>query len=410
MKTRKSFSIKYSIFIMSLFSVLSGLTGCKTLKENKQSVTTSGNFEIDCLVEENLSWAWFTNGGSPGGKIASPYFSIKNNGKPVSIDGNKSRSFFWQAWFLKDAPKTTILAGSQSMYLITEENGKTKVTPVNEQDNNFGKIQWLDCENGQPGKRIEINNSNAPREQRFLSGGQYLFINTKVVLDVQTLKSYQIDVNSSELVTRMDEYNPFDSRAVAMSPDKSQMVLIGTRRNPISRLSEYALIAIDIKENKAYAVPFDRTETRFSTIWDASAEWVNSYFYWVTNADGKQILQKRRLEATPFWVGRWTIYPPDDIIQNYRLVPVRKVIVKSFVDFVKLIYPSVEIETKEQSSQTINYLTINNAKLGLYFNSDNQTLSLESDNKELLKDIGEKFNQELKKGRFQNNFGKFEVD
>ncbi|TKT88898.1 hypothetical protein [Dyadobacter frigoris] len=361
-------------------------------------------------MEESLSWAWFTNGGSPGGKIASSYFSIRNNGKPVSINGDKGSSYFWQAWFLKDAPKTTILAGSQSMYLITEENGKSKIVPVNEQDNNFGKIQWLDSENGQPGKQREIYNADASNTPGYLSGGQFLFINTKVVLDIQTLKSYQTDVNSSELVTQLDDYNPFDSRAVAMSPDKSQLVLIGTRRNPVSHLSQYALITIDFVKNKAYAVPFDRTETRFSTIWDASSEWVNTYFHWITNANGSEILQKRWLELSPYWIGRWTIYPPDNIIQNYQLVPVRKDIVKSLVDFVKLKYPPVEIETREQSPQTINYLTINKSRLGLYFNSANQTLSLESENKELLKEIGEKFDHELRKGRFQNDFGKFEVD
>lgn len=410
MKIEKSFLIQFPIVIMSILSVFCGLTGCKSIKKKQQSVTVSGNFEIDCLVEEKFSWAWFTNGGSPGGKIASSYFSIKNNGKSVSINDNKGGSYFWQAWFLKDAPKTTILAGSQSMYLITEENGKAKVLPVNEQDNNFGKIQWLDSENGQPGKRVEIYNANSSNEPRYLSGGQFLFINTKVVLNVQTLKSYSIDVNSSELVTQLDEYNPFDSRAVAMSPDKSQLVLIGTRRNPVSRLSEYALVSIDFVKNKAYAVPFDRTETRFSTIWDASSEWVNSYFHWVVNTSGKQVLQKRRLEVLPYWVGRWTLYPPDDVIQNYQLVPVKKDIIKSFVDFVRIIYPSVQIESKEQSPQTINYLTINNYKLGLYFNSDNQTLSLVSENKELLKDIGAKFDQALRLGRFQNDFERFEVD
>ncbi|WP_159467377.1 hypothetical protein [Dyadobacter sp. 3J3] len=39
-----------------------------------------------------------------------------------------------------------------------------------------------------------------------------------------------------------------------------------------------------------------------------------------------------------------------------------------------------------------------------------QILSFESENEELLKEIGEKFDRELKKGRFQNDFGKFEVD
>ena len=139
-------------------------------------------------------------------------------------------------------------------------------------------------------------------------------------------------------------------------------------------------------------------------------EWVDTNFYWFTNADGSQVLQKRKLQIPPFWVGRWTTYPPDNIIQNYQLVPVNKDIVKSFVDFIKLKYPLVEIESQVQSSQTIDYLIINNAKLGLYFNADNQTLSLESDHKEILKEVSEKFDQELRKGRFQKDFGKFEVD
>lgn len=102
---------------MSLLSLLSSTIGCKMMKEKQQSVTMSGNFEIECLMEENLSWACFTNGGSSGGKIASSYFTIKNNGKPVYIHKDNGSSYFGQALFLKDATGTAILAGSQSMYL-----------------------------------------------------------------------------------------------------------------------------------------------------------------------------------------------------------------------------------------------------------------------------------------------------
>lgn len=90
------------------------------------------------------------------------------------------------------------------------------------------------------------------------------------MLDIQTFATYPIDNNSAELVEQLDGFNAFQSEVVGMSPQKTQLVLIGYRRNPSTNGSEYALVAIDILKNEPYAVPFDRTATRFFSVWDAA--------------------------------------------------------------------------------------------------------------------------------------------
>lgn len=70
---------------------------------------------------------------------------------PANLEQNTGLSGVWKAYILKGAPKPTILASSQSLYLKTEENDSIIIRPLNEQNSEFASLQSMDENNGQPG-------------------------------------------------------------------------------------------------------------------------------------------------------------------------------------------------------------------------------------------------------------------
>jgi hypothetical protein len=243
-----------------------------------------------------------------------------------------------------------------------------------------------------------------------LSGGRYLLVNTRMVLDVQTFATYPIDNNSSALVKQLDGFNAFESEVVALSPKKTQLVLIGYRRNPATNVSEYALVAVDIVKNRPYAVPFDRTATQFSSIWDATPTWFATYFDWSTDKEGQEKLQLRQLRQRPYWHGRWARNPGADQPERYELVPALPGIVEPFMACIRQHYQVSDLKTEETDSQIITEFIINGTQQTLYYNKNDKQLTWECKDNALVRTVGEAFDRELAKGKFQDCFGRFDAD
>ena len=321
---------------MKLFGLVS-LFGCKSSKEVNSGSAKDGPFEITWSVISSNSGAWYNNGGNPNAKQYTSYFNLNYNGKPIVIPtGDQQQKDFWQALFLKDAVKPALIAAIHSFYLITEENGEVKVTPLHEQDGDFATYQWLDSDNGQPGEMRRVTLGDDSAEDRFLSGGRFLMVNSRVVLDVQTLDIYPFDLITYELLQQIGNYNAGNSFVAQLSPGKTQMVLIGNRDNPANRmLYQYGLVVIDFKKNTGYAVPFDRTDTRFFSIWDADQKWMNTYFEWTTNDNGDEIIKPRVFQQLPYWQGRWSYSEETGEATDYRLQPVDTTMLPVFLDFIR---------------------------------------------------------------------------
>lgn len=376
-----------------------------------QSQVTSGPFTIQCTVEQSDSQGWYNQGGRPGGKINTSYFSVSHNGKPVAVGtAGEPVTHFWQALFLKDAARPAVLVATQSVYLITDVNGRATVTPVDIQVGDFAKFQWLDSEHGQPGKRQEVYLGDHSKSSRFLSGGRYLLVNTRTVLDTQTFATYPIDNNSTALVEQLDGFNAFESAVVGMSPQKTQLVLIGYRRNPSTNVSEYALVAIDILKNKPYAVPFDRTATQFFSVWDATPAWFDTYFDWTVDRDGKDRLTVHKFSQLPYWQGRWVQDPGPNQPVRYELKPVLPGIVAPFMACIKQQYQLNDLKMDETEEQIITEFTITGTPQTLYVNKKDRTLTWQCDDSVLVRRVGEAFDRELATGKFQHLFGKFDLD
>ena len=60
---------------------------------------------------------------------------------PDALEKTTGVPGLWKAYILKDAPQPAILAGSQSLYLITQENEAYQIKPVIEQNSDFISFQ-----------------------------------------------------------------------------------------------------------------------------------------------------------------------------------------------------------------------------------------------------------------------------
>ncbi len=195
-----------------------------------------------------------------------------------------------------------------------------------------------------------------------------------------------------------------------MSPQKTQLVLIGYRKNPLTTLSEYALIAIDILRNEPYAVPFDRTDTRFVAIWEATPDWFALYFDWTVDGQGQERLTVRQFSQLPYWQGRWVLIPGDEQPWHYELRPVLPGMVAPFVACIQQEYPVSDLTIRETEDRIIAGFTIMGIPQGFDIYKRTGTLTWYCDDSVMARRVGQAFDRELATGQFQHLFGRFDTD
>jgi len=388
-----------TILFMSIFSAL--LAGCRANK----NITVAGPFEIHCSVEKTGSWAWFTNGGSPFAKTKVSYFTFKYNGKAFAVsEPNGTTPDYWEALVLKNAPRPALLAISRNVMLVTDEKDFAKVTPVNLVFSEVSSYQLLDGDNGQPLKKHMIYQGNQSETSRFLTGGRYVLVSNTAVLDIETLNIFHIDTNSKDLISRLGGYNPFYSTAVGMSPKKTQLVLVGSRYHPVTSQGEHALICVDFRKNEAYTVPFDHQNTRFVKPEDITSSWVKNHFHWGTDQNGEEILKRNETNKPLFWQGIWSDPYGREQISKYALSFVKPTILISLMDLISREFRLTDLTTDKKLQETTTNFKINETPVSVVLNSYDQTISIYCDEEVLLKTIGTKFDSELSKGQFQEDF------
>lgn len=139
--------IHSSIYRMATWASFLALLGCSAVKEKpEQGQVTSGPLTIRWNVEYTTSWAWFNQGGKPGHEDASSYFNVDYQGKPVTVPDDPAPgkpASFWQALFLKDAPKPAVLAGIFNTTLLrTIGEQFNKELAEGKFQEQFGRLDW----------------------------------------------------------------------------------------------------------------------------------------------------------------------------------------------------------------------------------------------------------------------------
>ncbi len=389
--------------IVSSIIILAFLFSCANKRKANAQVQTIEAIPFSILKTPTENKSFNMNYGRMASVTYTDYTLLYKGESiqfPAALEENTGLSGVWKAYVLKDAPQPTVLAGSQSLYLITEENNAAKVTPLHEQNSEFASIQWLDSENGQPGTNQEVYISNDSSANCVLEGGEYLLINKTTVLRVSDLTVFHFDKHQ----TGIDYYA---SEVVAFSPYKNEIVFVSSKYNGAKTI--YAMMVIDFIKNVAYSLPFDQTETRMQDENDIDAVWANTFFEWQKTKDGKYIFQKRELTQLPFWQGRFT-----DNDTYYNLLPAKEEMRHVLADFVleELGLDKSALQANDVGDNIDLEIQYGNLKftVGYWANLKNVHFSKDlyepdsEESLEIVKKIGNDFNEALKKGKYQAYF------
>ena len=346
-------------------------------------------------------------------------YSIWYEGKPVefpsALQTNTGLAFLWKVYALPDAPSPTLLAGSQSLYLVYVVDGQPVVEPVIEQSSDFASVQFLDSAGGQPGDFTEVfskSDTLAMDQVDSLKGGRYLLVSGHAVVDIQTGKCKLFNRDNNPV----DNYSfPSPNGALAFSPDHKKIVFNAEFQSWNTQPadlpdSEHALIVYDYEEDKGYAVLYDDTDTRMKNVSDINHDWFNTYFEWNTKGD---TLSLKKWDKLPNWTGS---YSEKD--NYYYLYPVKAGMLPVFKEFVlhQMGWNQANIisdTTGEYTGHTIE-LGSGTTKLGIVFKEDEQKISFsrglyENDSPEyniLVQKIARAFDEELLSGKHQEHFGR----
>lgn len=348
-------------------------------------------------------------------------YSIAYAGKPIAFPGtlqtNTGLPFLWRVYALAGAPDPTLVAGSQSLYLIYLKDGVPVVEPLLEQHHDFASLQFLDSKNGQPGAYFEVFSKSDTADLDnidSLEGGRFLMVSEHAVLDVQTRKVWRFNTRNEAV----ENYSfPSPHGALAFSPDQKSIVFRAEFQDwntPDEELpdSEHALVVFDFEKDQGYAVKFDDTNTRLTDVQNADFQWFERFFEWQKTPDGHR-LQLRKLEKLPYWTGQ---YDPRD--NYYTLYPVKAGMLPVFLDFVlkQMGWTKDNIvrdETHEYTGRCLD-LDSGETKLAITFKEDAQVLTFSKNlyvehspaYQALVKKIADAFEAELGSGKHQEHFGR----
>jgi hypothetical protein len=348
-------------------------------------------------------------------------YSILYEGKPVAFPGalqdNTGLPFLWRVYALHGTPDPTLVAGSQSLYLIYVKNGVPVVEPIWEQGSDFGSLQFLDSENGQPGAYSEVfmkNEATNLETLDTLKGGRYLMVTEHAVLDVKTRTIRQMNKDNNPV----ENYSfPSPHGALAFSPDQKSIVFNAEFQSWNTQDenlpdSEHALVVYNVEKDSGYAVKYDDTDTRMINVQNIDQQWFNTYFEWGKSPTGDH-LQLRSLKSLPNWTGK---FDPKD--NYYTIYPVKPGIVPVFLDFVlgQMGWSKDNIiadKTEEYSGRRLT-LGAGDLKFDIGFQEDEQKLSFSKylyadkapETDALVKKIAEAFDAELRAGKHQDHFGR----
>ncbi|RYU94397.1 hypothetical protein [Emticicia agri] len=325
------------------------------------------------------------------------------------LQNNTGYSHLWRVYILADAPTTTLIAGSQSLYLIREENSQVTVKPLDEQGYDFASLQFLDTDNGQPEKSFKVFMANGEDDKlESLKGGEYLLINQHTVLHVPTLKQYVINKNNN-LIDNYSFQN--DAGAIAFSPDKKWLAFIGefafynTNEEP---KYENAIVVYNYETDNGYAVPFSKINTRLKNQFYINRSWFETYFDWTPQND-TYTLQLKKLTRQPYWQGAY-----EDDGSVYEINYVKPEIQKTLIEFILKRYELSEkaiLPGSEYSTDELNVM-VKGLKLAVWYRKEERQLVFmknvyEADSEaytKIIHEIGDAFNKALNEGKYQNHF------
>jgi len=421
--------VNANIICMNVLSLFS-LFGTSSCRAQEASSIQHGNFTIQKSVLTEKGSGSVQNKKYDTRSYLVEYKILYKGKKvkfPARLQQGSPYNYPWRVYILQDAPVPALLAGSQNMFLITEEKDKLKITQVNHHPSNFGSIQWLDNNNGQPSDEIQIHdpqNDDRIDSSLVLKGGKHLLINRFTVLDVETLVHYPFNKNNIHKYkdwTLALESAVGHEIAVGFSKRFNQIVFRALKLDDKVEGKYYsALVTFDYTNDMIDTVLFNRTQLHAESLDEVNSSWVNSYFEW---KDGK--LRLIPDINPPAWKGKLNFI--DQSFINYELYPVKESMIPVFLHFLKRSFETIDSsagkfsiidETDKQSIQIVYKMQIHNKSFHMTYNGKEMKLifdrhfneSHSDEYRDMIISIGNSFNEELLQRKYQEHFGKYKGD
>ena len=400
------------IHYLIMFKLILSLFGCSRAPAGSTTSQAMGPFTIETITRHGTSF----NMNYGRVKTTSISYEVKYKNEPLQfgekLEVNTGLPGIWRVFYLKDAPRPTLLLGSQSLYLVTEENDKVTIKPVLEQNSDFASVQWLDSEAGQPGIYREIYSSDDADKDTELSGGRYMAMSRAAVLDVLTLSIYPFNTNNEQV-----QGYAIDQRTViAFSPDSTQLAMSGYKRDEVDyNKTYYAIVVYDYKAGTSYAVPYSIKELYIENPSEFSSELFNDFFEWVKTDTSSLKLQLKKLDKPPYRRGRlvyerWPGY-------EYILNPVDSSMKDILTEFIREktgLTKEQMIQDTDQYSNMISFTYKGNDYILQHgqYGSDlllrcAGNVSDMKENQIFVTDLSKSFNALLNEGKYQDLFLEF---
>lgn len=350
-------------------------------------------------------------------------YSIWHNGQaiqpPGQLQSNTGLPYLWKVYSMAGTSEPTLIAGSQSLFIVKLKNGKPEVIELDSQFSDFATLQFLDSEDGQPGPEHTVFACSSVEEMdriESLAGGTLLLVNGLMVLDFETGQKWRFSKGGRSL----QNYSfPNPPGILAKSPDGKSIVFSGQFQawnSTSTDFIEHAMVVFDFRNDAGYIVPFDDTQTRLTNIASLNRAWFESRFEWTKSDDGSDSLALRSQDKPYPWLGEYK-----DRDGYYYLYPVHSGMLDPFLEFTldHLGWDRSQIisdETKTYAGRTIT-IGKDDLKFDINFREDDRVISLspylyfpDGPDKDKLRTrvklIADSFDERLAKGDFQEHFGK----
>jgi len=339
--------------------------------------TAAGPFTIEARSRRISSGAFPNTSGNPFSRVTVSEYRLRLAGRTVAVGEGEARTDrFWEARVLSGAPRPAVLVATTGAWLVTESGGKAEVTTLTPPSTDSVRWQWLDADGGQPGEEQAVGLRDSAAEPRTLAGGNLLLVSRRGVLEVDTLRFWPLAVVATETLGQLEGFHAGNARVEALSPGRTQVVLIGDRR--VDDLFEHALVVLGFASGEAYAVPFDSQALRFASREDATREWLAHYFTWTREPDGRERLRLREPVRSLPWRGRLVRFG-DDV--EYRLSPVRAALAAPLGELIErgLGGRRLAPEPGAPASSGAARFEVEGRRLALWFDAERRTLALSAE-------------------------------
>lgn len=389
---------------MGGFSFLS-MFGCKGSLSAGGNSVEHGHFTIKSKTR--TSSRFDVNTASKRRDTVTSY-QVLFKGTPLPFPAGTAHDNLWKVYLLPGAPTPSLLTAGRSAYLWTEKEGELIGKQIIEAGSDFLTLQWLDLEGDMPGPQWTLYRSDDRKSAKELTTGDHLLIGQEKLLRVSDLQLFSIP-RKKRLID--DFYPHLYLGAQALSPDKQQIALLGSKSDEVIRTKyHYGFMVYNYQEGGEYTLQIDPNATRLPEYKLINPAWFKTYYEWQKLTDGGYKLVRKELESLPPWQG-WFNDPSD---KRFHLQPVSKDLLPLFADFVReqLSLPATAL--KEEKSERFDYLNFvyKEKRFTMSFWEEGEHLSFSADllekanaeTNQIVTTIGEAFNAELVKGKYQSYF------